>query len=89
MKGIRVVACCDCELLGKVVEQGDVSFKVEEGFYGRNVISASKLAELIQNADSINLLGEKAVGVALRKGFINERDVIRVKGIPHVQIFKI
>ncbi|HIH08293.1 MAG TPA: DUF424 family protein [Candidatus Diapherotrites archaeon] len=44
---------------------------------------------MLQEADNINLLGTKAVGVALKQGLIKEGDIIRIGMVPHVQIYKL
>jgi len=33
------------------------------------------------------MLGEKAISYAVRKGFIVEKAVIKVGGIPHIQLY--
>jgi hypothetical protein len=84
-----VLACADEEVLGKTLEEGRISFKVSERFYKERKVSRQELKKLLRQADNINLVGEKAVGVALEEGYIKEADVIRVKGVPHAQIFKV
>jgi hypothetical protein len=84
-----VLACCDRELRGKTIAQGAIHFEISEEFYGNEKINEKALAELLKQNTNINLVGNKAVGVALREGIISANDIIRICGIPHVQIFKI
>jgi len=84
-----VLACCDKELIGKTLEEGKYCLKVDEDFYLGEEVDEEKLAELLKEANNVNLLGEKPIAVAMKEGFINEKDLIRVKGVPHAQIFKI
>ncbi|AJF60793.1 MAG: hypothetical protein QT03_C0001G1314 [archaeon GW2011_AR10] len=87
--GSNVLACCDKELLGKTVQDGEISIEARKGFYGSRKTSEKQLAGMLQEADNINLLGTKAVGVALKQGLIKEGDIIRIGMVPHVQIYKL
>ena len=44
---------------------------------------------MIHEFSNINLVGEKSVGVAISEKIASERNVIRIKNVPHVQIFTI
>ena len=68
--------------------QGELVFNVDSDFYGLEKIEVKRLAELISEVNSVNLIGEKSVSVALEKGFVNEGSVKHIAGVPHVQIFK-
>lgn len=52
-------------------------------------MNESKLGEIMKEADSINLFGKKATGVAVKKGFLTEKNIIRVCGIEHAVILKV
>ncbi len=84
-----VLACCEKELVGKTLEDEKLFFQIKASFYQGELVDEERLAELLAEADNANLLGEKPVQVALRKGFIKESDVIKVKGIPHANLFKL
>ena len=84
-----VLAACDKELLGKVLEEGDLHFEVRESFYRGEEADAEKLKELVNEHNNINLIGEKVVGVVLEENLITDSNIIRIKNVPHVQIFKI
>lgn len=84
-----VLAACDNKLLGKTLKQGKIHFTVSESFYGGEVIEKERLLELLEEYGNINMVGEECVNAALEKGLISEGSIIRIKGIPHVQIFKL
>ncbi|MBI2530016.1 MAG: DUF424 domain-containing protein [Candidatus Diapherotrites archaeon] len=84
-----VFACCDRELAGKMLKQGEIAFRVDEEFYGNRKTDGKELAKALKENANINLVGKKAVGVALREGIISGNDIIKICGIPHVQIIKI
>ena len=84
-----VFACCDRELAGKMLKQGEIAFRVDEEFYGNIKINERELAKALKENANINLVGKRAVGIALREGIISGNDIIKICGIPHVQIIKI
>ncbi len=63
--------------------------KISEAFYKGEAIEEKKLAELLEEFENINLMGKKAVSVALKKGIADKQSIIKIGKIPHVQIFKI
>ncbi len=84
-----VLACCEKELVGKILAEGDYYLEIKDLFYKDKLIDEKELRQLLKEADNINLLGEKPVSVALSEGLIKERDIIRIRDVPHVNIFKI
>jgi len=84
----KVLAACDSELLGKTLFDGKIEFKVSENFYGGKKIEESELTELLSKHENINLIGEECVKIAIKKGLIRESSIIRIKGVPHAQIFR-
>lgn len=89
LRGQTVLACCDRELVGRRIMGGRYDVRINSDFYGEEAIGREGLAKLLGEADSINLMGKRAVGVALEEGFIKESDIIRIKGIPHILIFRV
>ncbi len=84
-----VFACCDKELIGKLLKGGKITFRVDKNFYGDKKISVKGLAKALKENANINLVGKKTVGIAHREGIISEKDIIKICGIPHAQIFRI
>jgi len=84
-----VLAVCDKELIGKTLEDGKICFTVSESFYGGRLIGEEELSGLLGEHDNINLIGERCVKAALEKGLIREGSIIRIKGVPHAQVFRL
>ncbi|MFH1240283.1 MAG: DUF424 family protein [Candidatus Diapherotrites archaeon] len=85
----NVLAVCDKELIGKILEENHFHFEIYESFYKGEKITPKKLKKLIHEFDNINLVGEKSVGIAISEKIASEKNVIRIKNVPHVQIFTI
>lgn len=85
----KVLAVCDKELIGKVLEENHYHFEVKESFYKGEEITSDELKKMIREFDNINLVGEKSIEVAISEKITSKKNVIRIKNIPHVQIFTI
>ncbi|MBN2478499.1 DUF424 family protein [Candidatus Micrarchaeota archaeon] len=87
----RIIAACDKELIGKKLEEGKLCLDLEKysGFYKGELVTEEKLEKELDNFFSVNLVGKKSVGVALRKKLINEDNVQFIKGFPFIQIYRI
>lgn len=87
-KGETVAAVCDEELLGKRIKcDNGLEITVNISFYGGVLVDEDKVFQFVKNATIINLFGERVVGLFIRKGIISERSIVKIGGIPHVQIF--
>ena len=86
---LTVLAVCDKELIGKTLSEKEICFTVSEKFYKEKEIHESKLREMLKEFDNINLIGKKSVGIALNEGLVEEKNIIKIKNIPHIQIFKL
>ena len=84
-----ILAVCDKEHLGKEFEEGEIFFFLFERFYKGKKVTEKELEELLQQADSINLFGNKCVEVALNQKLISEKNIILIKGIKHAQIYRV
>jgi len=82
-----VVSLCDKELLGKRFEDSKHSLFVTERFYKGKFMNRKGVIKILENADSINLVGTKIVKIALEEGFITQENILMIQGVPHVQIY--
>lgn len=89
VQGKSVLAACDKELLGKELRHGKIQVMINPGFYKEKLVSEEELMDLLDGAESINLFGEKCVGIAVKKGLVSMDSVILIDKVPHAQIFLI
>ena len=82
-EGRTVVAVCDKELLGKLIEDGKRQLDLTSDFYKGVEMPRAELGDLVRNADGVNLVGKEAVQLGLDEGVIEKEQVMLVKGVPH------
>ena len=84
-----LVAVCDKDLLGKNFEEGGLSLKISERFYGGEEATEGEVIASLQRATIANLVGKRAIKCAVDNDFIEEACVIFVDGVPHAQMVKL
>jgi uncharacterized protein len=89
--GGRIVAVCDEDLIGRVLEDGATFMDLDRyrGFYVGSKAGAEAVKEALRAFSSANIVGKEAVGVALSMGIAGKEDVMYIKRTPYIQIYRI
>jgi hypothetical protein len=87
----RIVAACDRELLGSILDDGrtHLDLKAYREFYSGELVNEAGLEDALRDFSSANLVGKRAVGVALGMKLAREKDVIYINKTPHIQLYNI
>ncbi len=84
----KIVTICDSELLGKKFEEGKFQLDLKASFYDGKKYSEEKIRELIREFSvedaTFNIVGKRAVSLALKEGVFLKEDVQRIGGIPYI-----
>ena len=46
-----------------------------------------KILDIMKKAETLNIVGKRSINLALKNGIIIKENVIKIKGIPHAQLF--
>jgi hypothetical protein len=84
-----LLAICDEELLGKVLRDGKIVFKVGEEFYKGPKMPINEAIALVEESTVVNMVGVNIVTKAINCGLVHPEAVLNICGIPHAQIVKI
>lgn len=87
----KVVAVCDRELIGKVIEEGQRCLDLERyrSFYVGEISDREKVEGSLREFQSANLVGQRCVRIAVDMGLAEEDDIMYIKETPYIQIYKI
>lgn len=87
----RIVAVCDEELVGKVLAEGAACLDLDRyrNFYVGVKAGVKEVRAALESFTSANLVGRKAVDVALAAGLARPDGVMYINGIPYIQIYRI
>jgi hypothetical protein len=87
----KIVAACDQEILGTVLDDGRIylDLKTHRGFYSGSLVDDKELREALGNFVSANLVGKRAVAVAIEMNIADKEDVMYINKTPHIQLYRI
>ena len=83
--GEVIMAICDCEILGKRIQDGALILDVSREFFGGEKMSKEAAIDLIKSATIANFVGEVAVKCGIEAGLVHKEAIITIGGIPHAQ----
>jgi hypothetical protein len=84
-----VVAVCDGELINTTLKHGKLEVNISESFYGTYRATPDEVRAALEKADNINLMGERAVDIAVGMGLITRSGCIMIGAVPHAQVYRI
>ena len=84
-KGV-LVSVCDADVMGETFENGDVSLTVEEDFYDGEEADEEAVVQSLSRCSVANIVGTRAVAVAIDHGFVDEENVLDFDGTRHAQL---
>jgi len=86
-----ILALCDKELIGKVLKEGEIVLDLKDysSFYKGVEVGEAEAMDAMKSATSLNLVGRKSVAVAVKLGLVGKEGVRKIKGVPHVQIYRV
>ena len=82
-----IVAVCDRELINTTIRHEKLTVTISEGFYGKDLVTEQEVRDALNTAGNINLMGERATGVAIAMGILTRDGCIMIGSVPHAQIF--
>lgn len=83
-----LVSVCDRELLGEEFSDGNVSLAVTEDFYDGDPTDEGGVVDSLARATVANIVGTRAVQVAIDAGFVEEGNVLEVESTRHAQMLR-
>jgi len=91
----RILSMCDSDLMGKKFEENDciLDLKTYRNFYeGEKISNEQALETAIEFAREFcnyNIVGKKSIAIISKIIKVEKNSIKKIKGIPHLQIFKI
>ena len=82
----RLVSVCDADVLGESFENGSASLTVDPAFYDGSVADPQAVVDSLAACDVANLVGSRAVALAIDQGFVEEANVLEFDGTRHAQL---
>jgi uncharacterized protein len=87
--GGDIVAVCDRELLNQVLTDGGRKVWITDSFYGNRLTEEEQVRAALDGACNINLMGERAVALAIEMGLLERSACIFIGSVPHALIYRV
>lgn len=84
-----LVAVCDREVLGETFENGRVTLTVTREFYEGEEVDEGAVVDSLTRATVANIVGTRAVSLAVEHGFVDESTVLDVGETRHAQLLRL
>ena len=85
----QMLNICDLDLLGKTLTRDKFSIKIDEKYYGEKIINKEKAIELLENCNSINLVGNEIISLSTSLGIGSIEGIKKINDIPFLIVFKV
>ncbi len=83
-----LVSVCDPDVLGETFENGEVSLTVEADFYDGEKVDEDAVVDSLARCAVANIVGTRAVEVAIEHGFVEEGNVLDIEDTRHAQLLR-
>lgn len=80
-----LVAAADATLVGRTFREDGLMLAVSEAFYGTEAAKDEDVVRELRACTIANLVGERAVTLAVKAGFVSPENVLVIEGVPHAQ----
>ncbi len=81
-----IIAICDSDLIGKNFEEGKRCIHVNPNFFQGEEKNDKEIMRIIEKGSeedyTFNIVGKRAVELALRAGIIKSEGIIHIQGVP-------
>lgn len=84
-----VVSVCDKDLVGKKFSEGKLCLNVKKDFYKGEIVDEEKLKEILKNAINLNIVGKESIEFALKEKVIDKNSIMKIKEVPHAQVYSL
>jgi len=84
-----LVSVCDADVLGETFENDEASLTVDAEFYDGEEATAEEVVASLSRASVANLVGVRAVELAVEAGYVEEANVLVIDGTPHAQFMQL
>ena len=86
--GNLMLNICDPELIDKTLQDGKTKIRINPNYYAERDVDEHEAKNLLTKCNSINMVGEKTISLAISLGLGSEKSVRRIEGVPFLILFK-
>lgn len=80
-----LIVVTDAELMGTKCSEGKLQLDLTGEFYQGEAKGREETEQMMKSARILHLTGEDAINLGLKLGFILEKRILRIQGVPHAE----
>jgi len=86
-----IVAVCDKQCLGRTFESNGLilDLQAHRRFYDGELVSEAQVLEALCGTGNINIVGDKAVELAIKALGASKASVKKIGGVAHLQVYRV
>ena len=84
-QGRKIVVIIDSNLVGKKVEENNRQLDLTAEFYKGEETDDEEVKNIVKGVYILHIVGRESIALALKEGWIDEANIIQIKGIPHAE----
>ena len=77
-----VIGCCDEECLGKVLQDEEYHFVVNEAFYKDKLVPIEEAIKHLEKCHNFNVVGKNIIYELIKLGILSKDGTLSINGIP-------
>ncbi len=85
----KLIAICDKDIIGKKFSEKGFELHVSENFYKGEEKSEAEVLRIMKEGKNINIVGKKAVSLAVKNGIVHKDSVRKIKGVPFAIVISV
>ncbi len=85
-EGKKLVAIADSNLIGMKFEEKNRQLDLSGDFYKGEEKTQEEIENIIHGAYMLNIIGSISIEFAIKRGWIDKGQIIKIKDIPHAQV---
>ena len=79
---METIACCDEELLNKIITEGNLRLEIGSTFFGGDLLAIDKAIEILREAAYFNIVGENITNMAIVQKILPKEGIKKINEIP-------
>jgi len=82
----KIIAVCDMQLIGKNLTNGEIKLDVSERFYKGDLKNKDELINILNSAESINVIGNEAVALCVEIGLVDNENILKFGDVSYALV---
>ena len=82
----KIISIADRDLIGKEFEEGEKYLQISKSFYEGEEKSEEEVLKLLEDASSLNIVGEESVKFCIKNKIVEEGHILKIKEIPYALV---